>query len=139
MNYPNLPIWYRSDWLILRRNSEEYLKMMYLAYNNGIHTQVLHNGHIAIELLLKAAISRQYGRHPHGHEIRLLTDQIIGGKTILSEVNSDFTRLGNFTKIYTAWKMQYRYEVKSVAPETSARYLNAFQEAYRWIKIKYCQ
>lgn len=131
--------WHASEWQTLLRNSDDYLKIMDLAYQNKIYSQVLHNGHIAVELVMKSAISRQYGRHPHGHEIRKLTNVEVNGSRLLIEINKDLVDQRHFSMIYTAWKMHYRYIKKNVQPAEAIQYLNAFKEAYKWTRVKYCQ
>ena len=113
--------------------------MMDLAFQNNLYNQVLHNGHIGVELIMKSAISRQKGKHPDGHEIRKLTREEISGSVILLEINRDIATLKQFNKIYTAWKMQYRYESISISRNEAYTYLNAFKGAYKWTKDKYCR
>lgn len=117
----------------------DYLEMMDLSYQNNIYGQVLHNGHIALELVIKSAISRQRGMHPYGHEIRKLAKIEVNGTQLLIEINKDPTVQKHFNAVYTAWKMHYRYEKKNVPPTEAIRYLNAFKEAYKWTRTKYCQ
>ena len=64
--------WRDSDWTVLSKNSDDYIDMMELTYFNRIKSQVLHNCHIALELILKSAISKEYQKHLYGHEIRKL-------------------------------------------------------------------
>ncbi len=88
---------------------------------------------------MKSAISRQYGRHPHGHEIRELTRVKVNGNHLLIDINGDQAAQKHFNAIYAAWKMHYRYVQKTVPQTEAIKYLNAFKEAYVWIKNKYCQ
>ena len=126
-----------SDWLTLASNSKDYLKMMNLAFEHSIFSQVLHNGHIAVELIIKAAISREYKGHPKLHEITKLTAITINDSAILIAINSNPETKIHFNKIYTAWTMHYRYEVLSIDKTDAKNYLNSFSEAYKWIQIKY--
>lgn len=129
--------WRDSDWTVLSKNSVDYIYMMELAYNSGIYSQVLHNGHIALELILKSAISKEYQKHLYGHEIRKLVAIEVGSVPILHYINRDSQVQIHFNKIYTAWTMQYRYIVKPVSKNEAQVYLTAFKEAYIWTKAKY--
>lgn len=62
---------------------------MELAYDNHLYNQVLHNGHLSIELVLKSAISRSFGRHPYEHQISKLSNIMINGNLLLKEINKD--------------------------------------------------
>jgi len=130
-------IFFASDWNVLRLNSNDYLMMMELAYENKIYTQVLHNGHIAIELILKSAISKEKKEHPEGHELLKLVMTKINGTPVFSELNNDPRIQVYFNQLYTAWSMHYRYESRVVSPAETLDYLMSFREAYKWIRIKY--
>ncbi len=129
--------WQKSDWSVLSSNADEYIVMMDLAYQNRIYSQVLHNGHIAVELILKSAMSKQYKQHLFGHEILSLVAVEIYGAPILNEINKDIATQTSFNQIYSAWSMQYRYRVKKVTGAEAGVYLNAFKEAFKWTKTKY--
>lgn len=129
--------WDESDWEVLRDNSIEYMQMMDLAFQNNVYTQVLHNGHIGIELILKAVISKQYGKHKTGHDIKKLVKIVVGGSKIRHQVNTDPRMIVSFQKIFSAWLMQYRYLPKSVSQSEAQNYLIAFKEAYKWVKRNY--
>lgn len=136
----NLKRWHPGDWKTLLLNSDEYLKMMALAFENNLYNQVLHNGHIAVELVIKSAISKQYKEHPHGHEIQKLIQVELNGAKLFFEINRDPVTQKHFNIVFTAWKMHYyRYIKKSVSLTEANRYLNSFKEAYEWTKKNYCQ
>jgi hypothetical protein len=69
----------------------------------------------------------------------MLTKEVLSGKQILIEINLDPSIQRHFGIIYAAGKMQYRYIKKKVSKEEATEFLDAFKEAYRWIKNKYCQ
>ncbi len=129
--------WQKSDWKALSANSIEYFKMMELAFKYEIYSQVLHNGHIAVELILKSAISKEYNSHLWGHEILNLVSVPIKNIPILNELNRDAQTQIQFNKLYSAWSMQYRYRVRPVNKNEAQIYLNAFEGAYKWTKNKY--
>ncbi len=124
---------------ILQNNSTEYVQMMTLAYDNRIYNQVLHNGHISLELIIKAAFCKYKGKQPYGHDIFRLVGYTINSEPIFKSIHNDpNTNIRNsFSIIYAAWDMQYRYREHRVQELEAKQYLNAFEEAYKWIKTKY--
>ncbi len=130
--------WQRSNWQILSRNADDYRSMMKLAFHNHLDVQVLHNGHIAIELLLKAAISKSHRKHPMGHEIATLMEVPVAGQAIHDALVVGSQVYFSFSALYTAWSMQYRYTNHSISRAEALNYLNAFEDAIIWTKNTYC-
>lgn len=126
---------------VLVANALEYERMMGLAYINGIYSQVLHNGHITIELLIKATYAKNNGGiHPYGHEIIKIAEMPLGPQIIpLTEIIKSDGLKEIFELIASAWSMQYRYEGRSTSQDDALMYLNAYKDAIKWIKSKYAQ
>lgn len=123
---------------VLFQNAHEYELMMDLAFGNAVYNQVLHNGHIAVELLLKALHSKITGRvHPKGHDIsKLILERPLELNAVFEEIESGDLKI-SVQLISSAWRMQYRY-IKRATDETDAEdYLNAYRDTIKWIKKKY--
>lgn len=130
--------WQCSDYSALISIAPEYQTMMSLAYDHAVYAQVLHNGHILIELYIKGALSKDRKKHPWGHSLIHLVGYKVVGVSILESINEASNDIQDaFTIIYSAWEMQYRYKVKRVSQVEAKQYLNAFNEASKWIKKTY--
>lgn len=131
-------IWGKSDPQILSRNADEYLKMMELADANTVYNQVPHNGHILVELKLKAAFAKhKNGKHPWGHEIFKLLQYEINGIVVADKIMGDPQAIIDFTQVSTAWDMQWRYKRNAVSRIESSQLLGYFKGAANWIKREY--
>lgn len=113
--------------------------MMTLAHNNGVYSQVLHNGHITVELLIKAIYAKNNkGIHPHGHNLVSLVEMPLAPQLtpFYGSIKSDGLKT-SFELISSAWSMQYRYEGRLTTQDDATMYLNAYKEVIKWIKNKY--
>lgn len=111
--------------------------MMEAAYSRKVYQHVLQNGHFAIELALKAALSRRYAKHPHGHQLKRLLGMKINGEKIFTLIKQDPRVYECFRMVASAWTMKDRYSTKSIRPEDAKLYLSAFRVAYEWIVKTY--
>lgn len=133
------PIFSTSDHKILYENSLEYETMMELAFTNNIHTQVLHNGHIAIELLLKAMYAKNNsGTHIRGHDILKILEQPLATnlEPLFEDVKNDNLK-ETFEMLNSAWSMQYRYERRTTTKTEAEKHLIAYRKVIIWITKKY--
>lgn len=139
VNKVSQPLESISDHPILIANANEYETMMTLAFSNGVYSQVLHNGHIAVELLIKAVYAKNnMGTHPHGHNLISLVERPLAPQIapFYDDIKADRLKT-TFELISSAWRMQYRYEGRPTTQEDAAMYLNAYKEVIKWIKKKY--
>lgn len=126
-----------NDHAVLFKNSSEYELMMGLSFEHKIYSQVLHNGHIAVELLLKAIFSKtNSGTHPWGHDIGKIIEQPLPVEPLFNEIKAAGLKK-DFELISSAWDMQYRYLGRETSPEDAQLYLAAYKEAIKWTKSRY--
>lgn len=131
-----------NDAQILLRNSQEFSEVMHLIYNNdqNPHRQILHNGHIAVELLIKSFIRKNKVSYPKTHDIETLcqwalTDQN-GHSFCLYDRLASAGLLNHYRGIRYAWTMNDRYNSGRTNKQEAIRLYNSFKEVITWIQIQ---
>lgn len=133
----SLPKAARSDPAILISNAAEYETMMGLAYGHEVYPQVLHNGHIAVELSLKALYARESGgTHPFGHDLGKIVERPLKTGPLFEEIKSAGLKQ-TFELISSAWHMQYRYHGRPTDQVDARNHLGAYKEALTWIRTRF--
>lgn len=125
---------------VLIANSKEYKRMMELAYRHGLNTQVIHNGHIALELVIKSVLLLKIKEYPRIHEIDYLLDVAMVTASIQEEINmSQNEKIKRaFLVSCSAWDMHDRYNNRHNLSRFSAgRNYICFKECLEWIHQKY--
>lgn len=130
------------DRKILAENAQEYFYVMNLIYKNDSnpHRQILHNGHIAIELMLKSFIRKTGASYPKTHDIETLCQW-----TLTDENGHSFSLYDQLVKaglqaqyrgIRYAWSMSDRYSCGRTNKNEAIRLYNYFQEVLTWIQTQ---
>ena len=131
-----------TDIKILKKNAAEYSEVMDLIYQNNQQPgrQILHNGHIAVELLLKALLMKYNDKYPETHEIKVLCQiEILINKTESSRLYSLLNANGlgpAYKGIRRAWNMNDRYSEGSIGQTEAIEYYKSFKEVLEWIKTQ---
>lgn len=131
-----------TDIKILKDNAAEYFEVMGLVKNNNYKParQVLHNGHIAVELLLKAMLMKYIGKYPKTHEIKVLCQWDIpdgvGGNTNLFFTIFQSNYREQYRGIRSAWSMDDRYNAGSLSYTEAEGKYKTFEEVIKWIQTQ---
>lgn len=128
-------------WDVLTVRAESYYKMAEVALDSGDENLIqnaLENMHFALELSMKAAITRNGGSYPsygrRGHDLaELVLCKFADGTTsILRKAKLD--KVPEKVNVgLSAWSMDCRYIVVESHPDMNSAIL-AYKELYLWIK-----
>lgn len=131
-----------TDMQILLENSQEYFYVMDLIYKNdqNPHRQILHNGHIAVELSLKSFIRKNGSSYPKTHDIETLCQWTLTAKEGHSfSLYDKLVQVGllkQYRGIRYAWSMNDRYSRGRINKTEAIRLYNSFKEVITWIQTQ---
>lgn len=94
----------------------------------------LQSGHVALELVMKAVISRQKGCHPDGHELNYIAGFDIDGWSIASMMLANRSVSEAFTDVESAWCMQMRYVRVPRSSDDVRSILTTYEAVFKWIQ-----
>ncbi|MBV2168840.1 MAG: HEPN domain-containing protein [Bdellovibrio sp.] len=128
-----------SDASRLKENSDELLILMRVAYSRRIFYQVLHMGHMATELAMKAVYAKNNNKeHPWGHDLpEIAVYNYNLQQSLIADIKADSGIHAHYNLIGTAWNMQDRYQRKVIKREDAASLKVAYREITKWIFLKY--
>lgn len=135
-NVVSKPKRHKGDPTILRNNAVEYRTMMDLAFDHAVYPQVLHNGHITVELLLKALHAKETGTHPDGHALGFILEQPLKTEPLFDDIKAAGLKK-TFELLTSAWSMQYRYHGRPTEKADAETHLKAYKEAIVWIETRF--
>ena len=126
----------------LTNNATEYEQVMELIRKNEAPLrQVLHNGHIATELLIKALLMKYLGQYEKTHNLQVLCQYEFESNTqsikrIYNLLDENGLR-NAYRGIRNAWTMNDRYNDGAVNKDEIETKYNNFKEVIKWIQTQF--
>ena len=126
----------------LTNNASEYEQVMELIRaNESPLRQILHNGHIATELLIKALLMKYKGHYEKTHDLQVLCQYVIDSASVPKKRIYHLLQENGLRDAYrgirNAWTMNDRYNdgvVNKIEIETK---YNNFKEIAKWIQTQF--
>jgi len=126
--------WNKSNWIVLFERAVDFYGDTEVLEHNRRWAGALHSSHIALEILMKAAISKRGGKHPADHRLAVLSHTHVGGWSIASEIRLRPEMSASYSNIVSAWGMQDRYNKVRFTDDDIAWALISYKEVFRWVR-----
>jgi len=126
------------EYRVLQRKAWENRRMASLAVEDGLEEQAIANFHLAIEILLKAVLSKEGLNYPKTHDLGTITDVsgLDGMKILRNAIYANSVVRPMWDIIRGVWGPSKRYELGSEAADYSDLF-NAYEGVYEWIENKF--
>ena len=126
----------------LTNNASEYdVVMDLIRKNNSPLRQILHNGHIATELLIKSLLMKYKGHYKKTHDLQVLCQYIIDSTSVPEKRIFNLLQENGLRDAYrgirNAWTMNDRYIDGAVNKTEIETKYNNFKEVIKWIQTQF--
>lgn len=127
-----------SEYRVLKRKAWEHRRMASLALEDKLEEQAIANFHLAIEILMKAVLSKEDLSFPRTHDLAAITDVRGPGdvKLLRDAINADSVIRPMWDTIRSVWSPSKRYEI-GPEQEDYSDIFDAYERVYEWIENKF--
>lgn len=127
-----------SEYRVLKRKAWENRRMASLALDDKLEDQAIANYHLAIEILMKAVLSKEGLNYPKTHDLAAITDVRGPGdmKILRDAIYADGVIRPMWDTIRGVWNPSKRYELGPEVADYSDLF-DAYEGVYEWIENKF--
>jgi hypothetical protein len=126
------------EYVVLKEKAREYRQMADLAVANDLDDQAVQNYNFALELLMKAVLSKEGLNYPKTHNLLEISNTRNSGnvKILRDAVNSGRTIKPMWDRIHSVWNPDQRYVLGPEGADYSDLF-TAYERVYGWINSRF--